>query len=213
MEIAAVTGVVGVAGCISYGTEDANEESEIEDSEFQVIAGEEIIGHESTAGYEEYETRTDKTGSIRVEIPAEWSYIDGQPFREGSARASDPPRVEPSLYAESDTILSYVHIWASQEYIWEFGTDLKEILDAWAYSECTESERVEYSNPDYQGLVSIQERCYETQESVVDLVALPNDESFLINIEVRIVDERDWELLSRIHETAAFDRGYDFLSN
>lgn len=168
-------------------------EGEINGRELEPIEGEEVIESEPTDSYGEYVVVTDDTDTIQVAIPAEWSDVAGQPVDSGPALIA-APNVDEFLGTYETP---GVRIYASRE----SGVDLEAVLNEFADMQCTLNEPVEYSDPLYTGLAREGTTCGGTQSSIVHIAAVPGNESFVILVEVQIVDERDWEAFSRIQET------------
>ena len=156
----------------------------------------------TTATYSGYTTVTDDSGLLTVDIPVEWSDIDG------SAWTLDGDVVGVSVSAAPD-LDGFNNTWttpgiffgASDSLIQEFGS-MEEVLDILTFSEsCTYGGREPYSDALYTGAYDVWEACGGEDNLFVVLASTPETRDILILVQVQIVSDADLEALDYILNT------------
>lgn len=170
-------------------------------------------GGTTTGDYSSYVSVQDDSGQVSMEVPAEWSEIDG------SLWSSDWGGITfeaPSVTASSDLNAYYdgystagVFFAASKE-LGNIGGYI-ELLDGvkgWYENDCTFSQRVDYgegdwSDPWYEGKFDVWENCGPDDTMLIILAARPrvNPEAYLLLLEVKIISDADLSALSHILAT------------
>ena len=155
---------------------------------------------ETTDTYDEYTLISDDTGSIQVEIPVEWSDVDGAPFTDEEGRAITDVRAAPDLMA-------------FQETLGHPGDDLQRLLglgrddvggssarraSSRAWSRCIYDGRFPYEDPAYTGFYDLFIECGDTLATYVIVAARPPEGNFLILVQVQANEDRDFDALDRI---------------
>ncbi|WP_331234274.1 S1C family serine protease [Natronorarus salvus] len=163
------------------------------------INGRELEPAEVTIGepevddaYEEYVVITDDTGAIQVAVPSEWSEVDGRSTEFG-------PRLlaAPDLDQFTDTYGGPgLAIWLE-----DASADPGAVLDSLTHTACTINEPVEYADPLYTGVARELTTCGEAQSTMVHIAARPADGSYVIVVEVQLVEARDLDALNHIADT------------
>ena len=146
--------------------------------------------------YTEYVNVTDDSGSISVDVPVEWSDLDGAPN----------PDFGPSLYAAPNL----------DEFINGFGTpgviieatsalDMNSIdstLDEINFADsCTYEGRSPYSDVLYAGSLDTWSDCGGTGAIIFVVAVTPADGSYLARLLIQAVEERDLDAADQIFNT------------
>lgn len=147
-------------------------------------------------GYDSYEFIADDTGSVGVEVPAEWNDRNGIP----DSGFNDAP----SIWAAPDLEM-LVETWlvpgVQLDVRFDLGPeDHDEILDMWDLSTaCNGQGRENFETTDgaYFGRWEFWEDCGGGLASVITLAASPPDGSFLVRMFFQATDVRDLEAADR----------------
>lgn len=153
--------------------------------------GGEVSGSGATSAYEQYETITDDTGTIEVEVPVEWSDVRGAPSDFG-----------PTIVASTDVdaLLSGwdvpgVEVIATRQ---ADASNPDPILDQLAQSACTSQGRQDYSDPLYHGRFEFFTDCGGTDTKYLVLVVAPEDNAYTVGVTVQLVSDADLDALDRV---------------
>ena len=165
------------------------------------LTDDDVTVEEGTATYDEYVVISDDTDAIQVEVPAEWSDVDGAPYTDDEGNAITDVRAAASLddfhrlWTTPGMIFSASSDWASS-------TTEEALLDAFVTSAEGQCEyagtREEYADPAYTGFYDIFTNCGDALATYVVVAARPPDGSFLILVQVQANEERDFDALDRI---------------
>ena len=145
--------------------------------------------------YEEYVIVIDDSGQIEVEVPAEWSDVNG---------AYDDEFGGPSIWASTDL----------DEFFELFGVpgvaidttrdssqNMYRILNDVDYSgDCIDNGVVEYDDGIYSGYTRLWSDC-PGGSSILVLAAIPDSQRFIVRLEAQVVTDADFEALDRILST------------
>jgi serine protease Do len=146
--------------------------------------------------YTDYVTVSDNTNAISVDVPVEWSDLDGEPRDSG-----------PSIVAAVDAagfLQSYdvpgVEVTASRE---AAAGDIDALLDEiGAGDDCTETlPREDYSDPLYTGRFQAYDGCGESGAGYVVVAATPAEGDYVVLVLVNIVSDADLDALDHILDT------------
>lgn len=144
--------------------------------------------------YADYVIVTDDSDSISVEVPAQWSDVDGTVSEIGPSLVAAPSIQE---FDQTGDVPG-VRITASQE----VGADLEALLDQVAQNEdCTSQGREDFETPFYSGRLEFFSDCGDTGAGFVTLAALADDGSFTVVVAMQAVTRADLEALDRIINT------------
>jgi serine protease Do len=163
------------------------------------LEGESTV-EESTDAYTDYTVIEDDTGSMQVEVPIEWSDVDGAPYTDEEGRAITDVR------AASD-LAGFLETWDTPGMIfsassdWAETTSEEELLDFYLeslQSACTYEGRSPYEDPAYTGFYDFYSECADTQATYVIVAGRPPDGNFLILVQVQANEDRDFDALDRI---------------
>lgn len=170
-------------------------------------------GGTTSGDYSSYVAVQDDSGQVQLEVPAEWSAIDG------SIWSSDWGGVTfeaPSVTASSDLDAYYNSystpgvFFAASKGLGNIGgyVELLDGVKGWYENDCTFSQRIDYgegdwSDPWYEGKFDVWENCGPDNTMVIILAARPktNPEAYLLLLEVKIISDADLNALSHILET------------
>lgn len=153
------------------------------------------------SSYTSYTTITDDSGQLQVEVPAEWSQVQGTPLV-----LADGTELGPQIIAAGD-----LQVYASSYNVpgMEFAATASSaeftttsLLDAVGPSaECTSAGREPYDDGLYTGEMELWQSCGGTGTQVVTIAAEPAGGEFIAVLFVQIVSEADLEALDRIIQT------------
>ena len=155
---------------------------------------------ESSATYTEYTVISDDTGAMQVEVPVEWSDVDGAPYVDDEGRDITDVRASSDLAAFQETwntpgvIFSASSDWAataSEEAL------LDRLLES-LQTQCTYDGRYDYEDPAYLGLYDLFFDCGDTLATYVVVAARPPEGDFIILVQVQANEDRDFDALDRI---------------
>ncbi len=156
--------------------------------------------------YSGYSRVTDDFGAIVVEVPVEWSEVDGRPWVDGGEVIGS------SIYASAD-IDGFLSTWNEPGLIFNVSDDLArlggyiqllDIITEGFTDACKFDGRYDYEDPFYRGKYDLYTNCGGPGGAwFIVLTAVPNDNSnaFLILVEVQILSDADLDALDRILNT------------
>lgn len=151
--------------------------------------------------YSEYVTIQDDTGTIALNVPAEWAEV------QGGAWVIDGTEVGPSITASSD-IDAWIEGWATPGMFFAASSSLRSqydvpgMLDANDFNEvCTYDDRFDYEDPLYIGAYDLYTECGGEGSTFVVLAAEPADGAYIMLLQVVLVSEADAEALDQILNT------------
>ena len=155
-------------------------------------------GQPAAAAYSGYVMISDDSKGLQVEVPVEWSEVDGSSWMlEGGV-------IGLSVSASSD-LDGFVNTFATpgvffgasaallQEY------DVYSLLDDTSFEgDCSYDGRYEYDDGIYAGAYDLYTDCGPAGSSIVSTVAMPEDGAFIVWVVTQMVSEADVDALSRI---------------
>ncbi|HSN75447.1 MAG TPA: trypsin-like peptidase domain-containing protein [Anaerolineae bacterium] len=152
--------------------------------------------------YDNYVAVNDDTGTLTMEVPVEWSDVDG------SAWLLDGEEIGLSLTAAT-SVADFNNTWDTPGAFFgvsdQFDLTTDELLDSFDYSDdCTYDSRSEYSDSVYTGSYDLWTNCGETGSSLVVVGVQPEDASYLALVLVQVVGDADLDALDRIMNTFIF---------
>lgn len=147
-------------------------------------------GSSNDPPYTGYRSVTDDSGSIRVDVPAEWSDVDGRPTADGPNL-----QVAPSVGGFLNT---YTTPGVMIQALRGSGGGIDAVLDGVRFSACGYSGRESYDDGVYTGKFDVYEGCEGRETTIVHIVAAPADRSFTVQVMAQLVSERDAEALETI---------------
>ncbi|HEX5672362.1 MAG TPA: peptidase S1, partial [Acidimicrobiia bacterium] len=155
---------------------------------------------ESSATYTEYTLISDDTGAMQVEVPVEWSDIDGAPYVDAEGRNITDVRAAPDLTGFLETWGTPGMIFSASS-AWAESTSEEALLDLYLDSletQCTYDDRYVYEDPAYNGFYDLYFECGDTLATYVVVAAQPPEGGFIILVQVQANEDRDFDALDRI---------------
>ena len=156
--------------------------------------------------YSGYTLIFDDTGTVSVEVPNEWSDIDGRPFSDDAGREFFDVRASSDLDA-------FLTTWNTPGIIVTASSDAAQSMNEVAFlddlqpgfaSQCTYVGRSDYDDGLYHGQFDVFEQCGGTEAQYLVLAAVPNSRAFVIVVQVQVNAQRDLEALDRALATFLF---------
>ena len=155
----------------------------------------------AVVAYSGYVMVTDDTAALQLEVPSEWSEVDG------SAWLIEGQAIGLSVSASSDLdgfnsgfATPGVFFGASAALLQEY--DVYSLLDDTGFEgDCTYGGREDYDDGIYVGAYDLYTDCGPAGSSIVSTVAMPEDGAFLVWVITQIVSDADIDALSRIIDT------------
>lgn len=163
-------------------------------------------GGDSSAGYSGYTVVTDDYGAIQLEIPNEWSDVDGSAWLDGGEVIGS------SIWASAD-LNAFANSWDQPGVIFDVSNDLAklggyvQLLDIRRQDfsgTCELVDRYDYNDGYYRGKYDLFKNCGGAggpQYVVLSAVPLNDPQSFLVLVEVQVQSDRDSEALDHIMNT------------
>lgn len=182
-------------------------EGRINDSPLELAFSfaEELEDEAPVAGtsYSGYMSVQDDSGVVTVDVPVEWSDLDGRP-RELGPSITAATSVE-GFYG--DWVTPGVEVFATRDYS---AADVDLVLDLLADGlDCAvPGERQTYEDPLYTGKWQLHESCGGTDTSLLYVVSAPASGDFLIVVLVQVVTAADFEAADRILNTFVVDESF-----
>jgi serine protease Do len=158
-------------------------------------------GEPDTLTYSGYVLITDDSGAIEVEVPQEWTDVDG------SAWVLDGEVIGVTVSASSD-LAGYndtfgtpgMFFGASRSLVEEY--DVNGLLDAVDFSEdCTFDGRYEYDDGVYIGFYDLYLDCGPEQSTIASIAAMPEGGPFIVWVLTQIISDRDVDAFGQITDT------------
>ncbi|MGI9601215.1 MAG: S1C family serine protease, partial [Acidimicrobiales bacterium] len=146
--------------------------------------------------YTDYVTVEDDTGTIRVDVPAEWTDTNG----------AENPNFGPSIWAAPD-LESFNTTWDSPgvkvETAQDRGaSDIGASLNEIDFSQvCTNGGRTPYQDPLYIGEAQLWTDCGGTDAIYIVVAAVPAASTFMVRVEIQAVEPRDLDAADRVLDT------------
>lgn len=142
--------------------------------------------------YTHYTTVSDDTGTISVDVPAEWVDADGQ----------ENPEFGPSIYAAPDLtgfLETYDVPGVVIEYSPQLGPgDIATVLNELTLPACVSTGRDVYEDVLYAGEFEFFTGCDGTDTAALIVAAAPSDGSFVVRVFIQIVEDRDLDAMDEI---------------
>jgi len=154
------------------------------------------------ATYQNYVGIYDDSNAVYVEVPAEWSDIDGSNWID----TDDGSVLGSSLYASTD-IEGYSSNYSTPGMRILAGTffgdmTMGELVDFWDYSsDCTYDGRYDYEDPVFTGVYDLYTDCGGQGSVIIVLGAEPAEKNFSMVIEIQAVTDADLDAMDHILNT------------
>lgn len=154
-----------------------------------------------TPSYSSFVTVEDDTGTLIMDVPAEWLDVDGGPWI-----FLDTPS-GPSITA-AGSIGQFFDTWTEPGVFFGASRDLartlneEQLLDLvreeFNFSACEYAGRFPYEDPVYTGLYDQFEDCGGEGVIYISLAAVPPERDFIISVQVQLATEADAEALDQV---------------
>jgi serine protease Do len=171
--------------------------------ELQEEAEAEGIDQSTTAAtYSGYTTVTDDSGILTVDVPIEWTDVNGSPWTLSDEVVGVSVSAAPDLNGFNTTWTTPgIFFGASDTLIQDFGS-MEEVLDLLDFSDsCTYGGREPYSDALYSGAYDVWSECGGEDVLYVVLASTPETRDVLILVQVQVVTDADLEALDYILNT------------
>jgi serine protease Do len=158
-------------------------------------------GEPDTLTYSGYTLITDDSGAIEVEVPQEWTDVDG------SAWVLDGEVIGATVSAASDLAgfndtfgTPGIFFGASRALAEEY--DVTGLLDEVDFSnDCIFDGRYEYDDGAYVGFYDLYVECGPEQSTIASIAAMPQGGPFIVWVLTQIVSDRDVDAFGQITDT------------
>jgi serine protease Do len=160
--------------------------------------GDEVTGG-GPAAYSGYTLVTDDSGAIQVEIPQEWSDVNGTAWVESEEVVGAAISASSNLddfwgtFSTPGVFFAASALYAQNYDEIAFLDELTDFSD-----DCTYEGRFEYQDPFYTGLYDQYTNCSDVGSQIINIVATPEDGAVIIWVQTQIVSDADLEALDRI---------------
>ncbi len=155
------------------------------------------------AGGYEYTSITDDSGLLIVEVPTDWTDIDGRPWIRDEEEIGVAVKAAPDLDAFFETWTTPGVTFAASAQIEHTPETMLGELNF--EDACDYDGRYPYEDPLYTGQYDLWVDCGGEGTLILALFAQPEDQSFIIVVLVQIVTEADLEALDHILDTFLVD--------
>jgi serine protease Do len=153
----------------------------------------------SAGTYVDYQSIVDDTGTIVIEVPADWSDIDPAPATDDAGATIPYILASTDRQAWTDSFDVPGVLFAQLGPTADIPSTLLEYGDFSGV--CTDLGLVDYSDPVFTGQYQVWDACGGTPTAIVVLAAVPADGSYTALMMVQIVSEADLDALDRIFQT------------
>ncbi|NOR82711.1 MAG: PDZ domain-containing protein [Ardenticatenales bacterium] len=164
---------------------------------------EEVGGDEAgpATSYAEYVEVTDDTGAIVMQVPVEWSDIDGSVWEDGGQTVGVGIVASSDLDDFHESYSTPGVIFLAAEGLAQAG-DSAELLDFFDFSDdCWYEGRFDYEDALYDGFYDFYSGCGGGDTVMIVLVAMPADRSFATVLAMQAVTDADLDATDRILDT------------
>lgn len=157
----------------------------------------------ATESYSEFVSISDDTGTLTMDVPVEWSDING------SAWTQDDEEIGPGLSASPD-LDGFSNTWEVPGAFFgvseQITMTVEEYLDSLTFNEsCTYDSRSEYADGVYTGFYDLWIDCGDAGSSFVVIAARPEDGSYMALVQVQVVGDADLDAVDRIMNTFIYN--------
>lgn len=168
--------------------------------------GDQVADTGAGGGYSQYQTITDDLGAIQMDVPTEWSDIDGRPWEDDTGAEFASVFAAPNLEDFEGT-------WGTPGVKFDVTKDFAliggyiQILDGtrgFAFlSDCELEGRTDYDDTVFRGRFDLWVDCASSGAKYLILSAVPiaDPDAFVILLQIQIVSEADLDAADRILNT------------
>jgi serine protease Do len=149
--------------------------------------------------YPAYQTVTDESGTLSMEVPEAWSDFRGGSWGRNGETVGVGMNASPDVkkWLEGFAV-SGVFIGASKSLV---SLGVEKLLDeesGFQKEQCTYSGRRDFDDGVHVGKFDVFEKCGGGDASAIVLVATPQDESYILAINVTVLNDRDIKAADRV---------------
>jgi len=157
-------------------------------------------GGGQTAATYDYVVITDNSNSMRLEVPTQWSDVDGSPWLAddgsdlgGSLAAA--PNLDDFLNTFSTPGVYFVASEALKSAYGDVGALLDDLQSEY---DCTYEGRSDYGDSVYTGQYDFYSSCGDTSSVLITLAAEPADGAYMVWLTMQIIDDADLDALDHL---------------
>jgi len=151
--------------------------------------------------YSGYTTVTDDSQALTMDVPTEWSDVNGIPW-EFEGQTVGAAIVAAGNLDDFYNTWSEPGVFFGASHVLAQSMNEDGLLDVNDFSaECEYEGRFEYQDPLYTGLYDQYRNCGGVGTVFINLAAVPESRAYVILVQVQIVSEADLEALDRILDT------------
>ena len=145
-----------------------------------------------------YRTVTDDSRILRVEVPEQWSDVDGSPWVANDTRIGVAVTAAPNINDFYNTWTTPGIFFAASSSLAQEATP-NDMLDLFDFSEdCQAAGRSDYSDEIYTGVYDLWSNCGGQNSMMLVLSATPQSQDYIVLVVTLIVSDADLEALDHI---------------
>jgi serine protease Do len=171
----------------------------------QTFEDQEDVEIDDTGVYSGYQMVSDDYGSIQMEIPNEWTDINGGYWEDGGDTIGAAISAAASLDGYNQTWTESGVFFGASDDLARLGgyVNLLDVRRDVFIGSCKLDGRYDYEDAYYRGRYDLFTNCDDTGNAYIVLTAVPIDDpqAFLILVEIQITKEADFDALDRILAT------------
>jgi serine protease Do len=160
---------------------------------------------ENTGTYSGYVSVSDDYGGIQMDIPVEWTDVNGSNWTDGDETIGSAISAAADLEAYNNTWSESGVFFGASDDLASLGgyVNLLDVRREAFIDDCKLEGRYDYEDALYRGRYDLFENCGETGNAYIVLTAVPHDnqQEYLILVEIQITKEADFEALENILAT------------
>jgi serine protease Do len=158
---------------------------------------------EDSATYANYEAITDDSAAMVIEVPQEWTEVDGSGWERDDASGTVGAAIvsSPDIQGFYDTYSTPGVFFGASESLAQ-SYDTSGMLDEITFSgDCTYDGRFDYQDPLYSGIYDLYSDCGGVGSSIINLSAVPEDGGFIMLLQIMVTSDADLDALDHILNT------------
>ncbi|MEE8485094.1 MAG: trypsin-like peptidase domain-containing protein [Acidimicrobiia bacterium] len=160
-------------------------------------------GDGSAAAYSSYVSISDDTGAIVTKVPSEWSDVDGASYTDDAGNLIFDVSAAPDLggFLGSWDVPGVSVTASSDLAVHETKESILDILQSGYLESCEYGGREAYNDTVFVGFYDLYLNCGGVETTVVVVVAVPADGSYLVVVQFQAVTDRDLDALDTLLTT------------
>ena len=156
----------------------------------------------ASGSYTDYVTVTDDYGSIQLDVPADWTDVNGSYWQDGEDTIGAAISASANLDNFNNTWTESGVFFGASDDLAKLGgyVQLLDIERQYFNGDCKLDGRYDYEDSLYRGKYDLFTNCANTGNAFIVLSAVPNDNSqaFLILVQMQITKDADFDALQKI---------------